>query len=582
MIDPGRTGLTGLAAAFGSVAFFCLLLLTPLGPRASMPGPLSSSHAALGDDCGACHVLSDNATQGLLHGLRTTEVDLEQSQQCLTCHEFGEHALAPHNWSAGELAEANGSPGALGMPSGMENGLACATCHQEHRGAEHRISRLANDRCQACHAESFEGFEDHPPFSEYPPRTGSIVFDHVSHVLRHFPQEESNGSSAAPNSCNTCHSVGSGGQRMLLRDYEASCAACHAEDITGQVQAEGLGIDFLTLPALDTYTLEEQGIAIGYWPADSMITETPVTPFVTLLLSADAAHARDLGALEDVDLLDLSEADEETLASVGRLAWGIKQLYGEIASGGHGAVLKRLAVLDGETSSTRMASELLQLFPEDVVRSSLELWLPNLANELEQHAAGVEVATSSTPPEEEPSLEEDERRESWVGTGGWYASELSFAIRYRPGDHADPFLRSWIDLTHPNRAAAPFRELFESLSGDGSVGRCFKCHEAGRGDASKPIEWSSTLGKNDFGRLDRFSHEPHMPSKADNSCAACHDLAEESQASSSFVPMDVATCTQCHMDERGASSDCLTCHAYHSHWADSPAPQAALDALRNR
>ena len=47
MIDPVRTRLLGLLAAVGSVAAAGTLMLTPLGKRAAMPGPLSTSHAQL-------------------------------------------------------------------------------------------------------------------------------------------------------------------------------------------------------------------------------------------------------------------------------------------------------------------------------------------------------------------------------------------------------------------------------------------------------------------------------------------------------------------------------------------------------
>ena len=477
------------------------------------------------------------------------------------------------------------------LPGGGSNSQ-CATCHQEHGNRANDLTALDDRGCQVCHVERFSNFDEHEPFESYPQaRKTDIAFDHVSHVLNHFPDAELGD---APDACTSCHLSDASGERMLVLGYEAACASCHDTDIVGPSQIEGAGMAVLSLPALDTLTLEEQGIGIGKWPADSMITEAALTPFLALLLSSDTDLASDLELLMSVDLLDLTEAGEDELAAVARVAWGIKQLYADIAQGGHSALLERVTGLSSVSQLAGAAGqiplreeELVHRLPEALVQRALESWLPGLEDELERHAAGESVPTDSTPGDAEPDLARDEAHERWVETGGWYLSELDFVIRYRPSGHADSFLRAWSDLSW--NLDAEGTTLFDMLADPGAVGRCGKCHAP----SEEGLRWRSSVVVSESRGLNRFSHIAHFASPSDNACLTCHVLergersdfieAFRSKDSRSFVPsfksMTKQTCAECHT-QSGAGDSCLTCHVYHEDKGERRMPGASLDALR--
>ncbi len=576
MIDPGRTRLVALLSAAGSLAAIGLLLASPWRNDVAQPGPLSTNHAQLTDDCGACHVESADALQGLLHGLTATPVDVAQSKLCLDCHELGPHALVAHGWTPATLSELRAEP-LTGVPLGDAGELACATCHQEHRGRTGTLTTLGDARCQTCHRERFDGLDAHPEFTSYPQRTKTnLGFDHVSHVLRHFPED----AERAPAACTSCHELDASGRHMPVRGYQETCAACHDTDVTGTAQVEGAGLAVLSLPALDTLTLDQRGVGIGHWPADAMITEAPLTAFLDLLLSGEEGLRRDLEVVRGLDLLDLSAAEDAELAAVARVAWGVKQLYGEIDRRGHGALLARL-----DPASRRR--ELLLGLPEDLFAEALAVWQPRLADELARHAAGEHVPTDATPPAEEPDPARDARHEAWVEAGGWYLSELDFVLRYRPAVHADGFLRAWIEL-----AARRSEPLLAELTAPDAVGRCAKCHAVVETDDGPDVRWYGALGGNGERGLDRFSHVAHFASASDNACAGCHVLERTTEGFTdafgarelgrfvgSFEPLLRASCQECH-HPGGAPEGCLTCHAYHARGGRTRLPGASLEAVR--
>ncbi len=577
-----RSRLPALVACVATIAGAGLIMLTDFGRDAAMPGPLSSNHAPLRDDCGACHAESATAIQSVAHGLSATRMDLLQSELCVACHAFGDDALFAHGWSADRAA----LPAGAMVAASDTDQVACATCHHEHQGRDATLATLGDTSCQVCHSEAFESFEHgHPEFESYPyQRRLGIAFDHASHLRDHFPNHT--GTAAAPTACTACHALDASGERMPVRNYTTMCAACHDDDIAGSSQIEGAGLGFLGLPALDTMALEERGIAIGRWPSDSMMTEVGVSPFLAQLYASDAERAADVARLHSVDLLDLMDADDDTLAAVERFAWGTKQLLFEVKRDGHAALVARL------DADRELADALLNRMPEDLFARALDAWLPDLEDELARHAAGETLPTDSTLAAEasDADIESDRRHERWVETGGWFVRELDFEIRYRPGGHADPFLRAWTDLTASRADARP---LFDALTRAGAVGMCSKCHAIEQVDPAEPIavRWRGASEARSGSELERFSHVAHFASPSDNTCLECHELEPEAAGfvaayggrdpaafTSAFRPIERATCMRCHTEER-ASSSCLTCHAYHPRRDETRLPSASLDAL---
>lgn len=550
----GRLRWLALGSALATLAVWGAA--TSAAPeRAPLPGPLAAHHAPLRESCDACHAAAPDAVKSPAHGFVATALDLEQSERCLRCHALGEQPLAAHGWDRDELAvrsrRASRVPEPFtGTPGGPQGELACSACHVEHRGARSSLTELGDERCQVCHAQPFEGLARHPGFDAYPhARRTRLIFDHRTHLDRHFRER----AEEAPTRCTDCHRLDPAGERMPLVEYARSCAACHEDQILGSGQLGGVGTAVLALPALDTWSLE--GAELEVWPADSSISDQGLTPFLELLLDADPSLADDLAAWRRVDPLDLEDATAQERSSVERVAGAVRDLFGAIATGGHGALLERLP--EPARAATRHAGDLLAGLPESLVREAIVRWLPELAG----------GPTSASEADFDP--DRDRAREAWASAGGWYRSELDFSLRYRPAGHADPFLRAWLEL-----GAALGGSGFERLADEQAVGVCTKCHSVDREGERRRVNWTDAA--RDARDLTRFRHRPHLLSREDNACLECHRLRPRSEAyleafegpdpsrfTSNFAELGVDACARCH-EPGGAPAGCVDCHEYHA------------------
>jgi hypothetical protein len=207
--------------------------------RVYSAGALSSSHAVLTKQCGACHASS-------LGFFDANVLD----QKCLACHDGAVHhatqAFTP----------------------------ACASCHADHRGAV-RLAATSDSSCTQCHAgltvrgsnsevvRSVTSFEtDHPEFAvlrSQRPDPGTIQLNHSVHLQ---PNLLGPNSSRVQLACADCHrlaadagapwpygdvksqagapknvpATGSGNEEnsrapsrahMAPATYAQTCAACH-------------------------------------------------------------------------------------------------------------------------------------------------------------------------------------------------------------------------------------------------------------------------------------------------------------------------------------------------------------------
>ena len=577
-----------LAAGSLSIAFF-----TPAGKELALPGPLSFAHAPLEESCETCHSKELDAVQHPLAGWVASDLDLSQSRRCVACHDLGEHPLGPHGWSREVARERRAAslgasePAASfresAVPLSARGHLACATCHNEHRGRRNDLAHLADAQCQSCHTREFDSFPGgHPEFDAFPyERRTSLHFDHESHIQRHF---RSDLQEHAPDSCSDCHVPEEGLAGFRLAPFEETCAGCHEEAIAGTTQVDGAGLSVLSFPALDLLSLEERGSTIGTWPADSAEVETGLPPIMAFLVGTDERARNEVAAFAATDPLDLYEATDDEINAVERFAWTVKRWLERVSEEGHAGWLAMIAERLGREPTERERAGLVAGMPGDLFTRALEEWEVEGESELERLEAGapppVRIAEATS------SYKNDGARERWMESGGWYVQHSDFTLRYRPTGHADPFFRAWLDV-----AAESDPALFEALARPEAHGACTKCHAVEDTEAGPRVRWSEEVWSRE---LSRFEHRPHLTSDGRTDCTTCHVLGvhggEVSAAFASrdphghvsnFEPMTVETCADCHRPG-GASNGCLECHDYHAHAPRARIPVPRLDDLLRR
>lgn len=581
----GRASLWATALAVGIAA---LLIGAGGASQYLMPGPLTSQHAGL-TDCSTCHAGAGPGKMDWIHQLVRAAAPEQHANLCIGCHAMGAQPFAPHTHPVDELrrlTEASretvkGSTGllqrvGLSQPVSLQGGnaqLYCATCHREHQGEFHSLKDVSNARCQTCHVAKFGSFgTSHPQFSDYPYRRRTrIVFDHSAHIEKYFPEAAKEAAAGQPPpGCSGCHQPGFDQKYMEVKPYASMCANCHQKDILGTGRTTGpKGIDFLAVPGIDVSTLAEKKIDIGGWPKTS---EAALTPFMKLLLTAsgETVHME----LGDLDLIDLSKADDDALEKVKSLAWAVKRIFGRleattletIIGGGQAASRQQLAVLTGAIS-------------HDVILAANREWFPKLHEELQNNEKGEPTAAFKDPDkeQEQPQAPAPFDAEAWAEYGGWYRQDYN--IRYRPAGHGDPFLRAWLDYAAQAQAGGPDNPLapvFELLGSQEGVGRCARCHsiDASEGGA-KRINWRPFYTDHVKNRFTSFAHKAHLPAVGIKGCAACHDLNAAGGAylksysendanihAPNFKPIEKALCSSCHTRQASWES-CTLCHSYH-------------------
>jgi len=393
------------------------ILAVALGSRDArqymMPGKLSTHHAGL-TDCSACHAGGQPGQIDLLHRFVTAVRPRQNSNLCLTCHDMGAQAFAPHTHPVDDLrritetirADSQNtstetwmqritfSTPAKSLSGGQE--VHCATCHEEHEGTLHDLKVVSNARCQICHVSKYGSFADsHPQFVNYAyERRTRIIFDHVSHMGKYFPDAVKAGVSGqvAPKDCTDCHQQGVRQKFMIIKSFDTMCSGCHSGDITGTARVSGTkGIDFITAPGLDLATLNEHGVDIGNWPKQS---EAGLTPFMRLILDSNGNHAA--ADVAGLDLLDLSKANDAELARVAAMAWAVKKLFSQLLN----AQMAAQITASGEVAriTPQQTAALTGGLSHDVILAATSEWFPNLDDDLQRHDRG-EPTRDFKPPE---------------------------------------------------------------------------------------------------------------------------------------------------------------------------------------
>jgi hypothetical protein len=364
-----------------------------------MPGPLASAHGAI-ESCSTCHTNSGSGKLSWMRGLVAGDRHAD-SKACITCHQMPDTtAFNAHGTSAEALKKsterlsriAATTPAPLSARAQSiaapahgagEGGLNCATCHQEHQGANFKLSKISNEQCRTCHVVKFDSFDGaHPKFENYPfKRRTQIVYDHAGHFSKHFPEiAKKDAGKRIPDTCSTCHNSRDDKRVMAVAPFDQTCSTCHLDQITGKERASGpKGIAFLSLPGLDLQTLKKKNASIGEWPDAS---EAELTPFMKLMISRSERGRALIKTVDRLNLQELGKANAQQIRAVTDLVWEIKRLYYALISGSASDALGDLGIGGGAKLSAALVADLTASIPRDVVVSAQQQWLPNLGAEI--------------------------------------------------------------------------------------------------------------------------------------------------------------------------------------------------------
>lgn len=578
-----RRAQVGRWMAAVTVGLLLILFGGTPGYEAVSQGGLAAPHAEFGRQCASCHTAGRRSPLEWVTMAFQEPVRHQDSELCLSCHQMGAASLFPHHrapdtlarlGAAQEAAPAAVEPLVLKLGDRMFDpdytfgqAVPCATCHREHQGAAADLTRMDDVRCQSCHVRQFAGLaRGHPEFTDFPyDRRTRLVFDHASHIGRHFFDPRL--AEQAPKECSNCHGPDILGDGMLVREFETVCGDCHGESIVSR------NLALLQVPGLDVYSLEDLDVDIGYWPE---FADAPVSPFIELLLSDDADYVAARETLAGFDLLDLFDATDEEAAAAATIAWSIKGLLADVISEGTPYLRRRLAAAAGRPITDAEAAVLFGTIPVDTFRAIEDRWFPSLRAEVAAYRDGDVLPELFEPPLPEPpeGAPEPVPDDEWAENGGWFIDY--FSMVYRPLGHADPVIAGWLDfaadIAHADAAAA--NGVLDSLAEDTGPGTCAKCHAVDAAGDAYRVNWQAKLLDPQEHRFNDFSHVSHFNLSGITGCTNCHVLDVEAAYAASFDDRDPATfrsnflpierqvCAECHVPE-SAGGDCTTCHNYH-------------------
>ena len=429
-----RRGRISRWAAALAVGLVVLVIASSQASRFLMPGPLASSHASL-TNCDACHAGVKADKLGWLHSFAATTSAKQNANLCVACHNVGNAPFSPHTNPIERLEKLTaayhaGTDGrkiqndnwvqrisfAPPKQSSGKTEIYCATCHQEHEGSTHDLTTVSNQRCQTCHVSKFGEFvTSHPQFTNYPfDRRTRIIFDHKSHFGTHFPKAAETAPSTVPGICMDCHQPGADQKYMEVRAFDTMCSSCHEGDILGTTRVSGpKGINFLAVPGLDVATLKERHIDIGDWPEYS---EAKLTAFMKALLAENTSGKGITDKVSGLDLLDLTDASDEDLANVSKLAWSVKGLFARFETEGAMKTMHMPANDEGKDMGRLDMSYLSGLISHDVIASANRDWFPDLQDELQRHDSGQPTAAFEAQKKAEEEAAEEAAKQKAAAT----------------------------------------------------------------------------------------------------------------------------------------------------------------------
>lgn len=524
------------------------------------PGEVTNPHSTFEKNCMQCH--GDNKNVEIAHAGVVDWSDAKvDSANCLNCHGLGDHPFSPHNMNDGELIELTGKYD--DSHNGRYRKMNCTDCHKEHHGREANIAKLSDKQCQTCHQNQFKSFENgHPEFKNFPyKRKTHLVFDHSSHMGKHFKKSDSQFA------CLNCHTPTGQGSQMTFKGFEKTCMSCHGDQVYGDDKSDK-GIVLLNLPLIDLDTLKDNGHKVGSWPEDS---DGEISPWFLYVLGLKPDNQKFIDFILENDLDDLSEAQESDLKLMEDFVWELKSTLYKIATDEENHLFEILENTKNSKDRNRLSHMIAPLNPI-VVKSAIANWFPRLRQEMalfEENKKSDSKWTSS------PSYDND-FREDTSKFGGAYFLNSDFTVRYRVRGHSDLFIKSWFEeFSTKQHVHELSKRAFDHFSNDGQgIGSCIKCHSVEVNDDLGRINWNVKSFTNK--RFSKFRHQPHLGLAGDQGCMMCHkidngveDYRDQFKShdpktfKSNFSNIDKSTCLECHQSESQDNGSCLTCHNYH-------------------
>ena len=221
-VQPGRRSAFLRASLLAAVILAGgLPVLYLVGQRrVASPGPVATNHANVELRCALCHDVGKGVA------------DL----RCERCHDPVGADRLTHQ--AHVLLGSADSRKASAAP-----GLACATCHTDHRGRAADLKRVDDRECGSCHL--FSSLGKHPEFAAVKAQiqTGlGLSFGHERHIAEAAKQ--------LGRKCEACHEVSSDLTAFQPLNFERHCAACHLKDGAVTGESEPVAAELLVMDAV--------------------------------------------------------------------------------------------------------------------------------------------------------------------------------------------------------------------------------------------------------------------------------------------------------------------------------------------
>ncbi len=616
------------------VVLLAVLAQQPWRAALFKPGDLATPHAQIlagtltSDRCASCHPQASTSVPSWFSKQTEGHENVSQTDRCLNCHHTTidrSTATLAHNLP--ETARDSIRVAALKSPQQSwhdllpapaidQENIQCNACHREHRGSANNLSAVSDSQCQTCHADRFGSFaSSHPDWNRWPYGRGrTIAFNHSTHANKHFPATKQ-GDGVAQFQCADCHHKTSDNELTRVTTYERGCKSCHESGLRTEVA------DGLVLFALPTLTLESAE-RVGQWPSDATgFYDGTIGAITELMLRSDASIDQWLREIPQGEFSQIDADNSRSVEAAERIGKEFQSLLNAISTQGQSVVAKRITA-SGITPSS--AAKFVQSLPTQLIAGAEQDWFGK-SDPLERNQAkqrhSFQPPTVAKPddglllegargdddllgndrvsgddallndalidesmPNGDPlaidsivnptdSVASSGRfdADQMMPEGGWYRDDLRMAIRYRGGGHADPVLKSAIDIVSQLPATDPIHQRLLKTQG---IAACIACHR--RAVVTTGAWQSEPLigGRREF---TKFTHRAHLNISNLADCVHCHRIDSVDPPTSSltqvklsgdfndphdFRSMERQACVGCHTPQ-AAGDACIKCHRYH-------------------